>query len=62
MDVCISHTYREGNQVADFLSNLGCDGWLVSSLHPLSIIEKHAVLKQLIQEDKFTGSCSRIPV
>ena len=48
MDVCISQTYREGNQVADFLSNLGCDGLLVSSLHPLSIIEKHAALKELI--------------
>ena len=50
------------NQVVDFLSNVGCDGLLVSSLHPLSIIEKHVALKKLIQEDKFVGSCSRIIV
>ena len=34
MDVCISHTYREGKQVADFLSNLGCDGLLDFTLYP----------------------------
>ena len=50
-DVCISHTYCEGNQVADYLSNLGCDGFVVSSLHPAPIIEKHIVLKNLIQID-----------
>ena len=57
-DVCISHTYREWNQVVDHLSNLGCDGLVVSTLHPLSIIEKHAALKNLIQVDMAAGSCS----
>ena len=47
-DVFISHTYREGNQVADHLSNLDCDGPFVSTLYPLSIIKKHVILKNII--------------
>ena len=57
-DVYILHTYLEGNQVVDYLSNLGCDGLVVSSLHPLPIIEKHVVLKNLIQEDMAARLCS----
>ena len=51
-NVCISHIFREGNQVADFLSNMGCDGLLISSLHPTSSVEKYDVLKRLIEVDK----------
>ena len=51
LDVFISHIYREGNQVADYLSNLGCDGVTISTFHPLPIIKKHNVLKNLIYAD-----------
>ena len=57
-DVCISHIYREGNKVADFLSNLGCDGVVVSTFQPLPIIEKHKVLKNIFQADMEASTSS----
>ena len=57
LDVCILHIYREGNKVADFLSNLGCDG-VVSTFHPLPIIEKHKVLKNIFQADMEASTSS----
>ena len=54
-DVFISHIFREGNRDADFLSNLGCDGLLISSIHPFPILEKHDTLKKLIQNDMDVG-------
>ena len=53
-EVCISQMLREGNKVGDFLSNLGCDGLSISSLHLMFIIEQHDDLKSLIVEDMET--------
>ena len=51
LDISILHIYREGNKVADFLSNLGCAGVTTSTLHPLPFIEECKVLQNLIQDD-----------
>ena len=58
--VFISHTYRDGNKVADFLSNLGCDGVTVSTFHPLPFIEQHKALKNLIQDDMEASTSSNV--
>ena len=58
LDVCISHIYQEGNQVAYYLSNLGCDGITVSTFHLSPIIGKHNVLKNLMQADMEASTSS----
>ena len=51
LEVFLSHTFREGNKVADFLSNLGCEGVSVSTFQLMPFIEQHKVLKNLIHDD-----------
>ena len=51
MEVFLSHSYWEGNKVADFLSNLGSDGVNASTFHSLPFIEQHKVLKNIIHDD-----------
>lgn len=38
-EVALSHTYREGNRVADYLSNLGCSGITNFIVQPSTFIE-----------------------
>ena len=56
-EVTISHTLREGNKVADFISNLGCDGVVVNTHQPNSFIEQFEQLHSLIASESCL-SCS----
>ena len=55
--VTISHTLREGNKVANFISNLGCDGLIVNTHQPNSFIEQFEQLHSLITSESCL-SCS----
>ena len=51
LEVFLSHTFCEGSKVADYLSNLGCDGVNISTFQTMPFIEQHKALKYLIHDD-----------
>ena len=53
---------EKGIKLWIFLSNLGCDGIVVSTFQPLPIIEKHKVLKNLIQADMVASTSLTLEV
>ena len=58
---CLPFTYlSRGNKVANFLSNLGCDGVTVSTFHSLPFIEQHKVLKNLIHDEMEASTSSNV--
>ena len=50
-EVILSHTYREGNRVSDYLSNLGCNGITNFTLQPSASIEHYKDLQKLISNE-----------
>lgn len=50
--VYISHTLHEGNALADYLANLGCDDLNIVSLNPVDIITKDNEMHRLILINK----------
>ena len=47
----LNHTYREGNKLVDYLSNLGCDGKELDNWDPTALVEIYPNLLDIINKE-----------